>query len=134
MLLAYRRGLLKPDYPNGLQSRIRERLMLDALDIELAMDHINDYTKLIHTVLAPHYDTGKLDNVKNIIETKLELVSNLREYDIKSAVKTKSIANESSTTKLAEAFTELERRGIIKAFQEEAEKHFADLKRNKPQL
>lgn len=108
--------------------------MLDALDIELAAESISDYTSLLHTVLAPHYDTSKIENVKNIIETKLELISNLREYDIKSSVKSKGIATESSTLKLAEAFTEMERRGIIKAFQEEAEKHFADLKRNKPQL
>lgn len=109
--------------------------MLDALDIELAADSIRDYTNLIHTVLAPHYATDKLDNVKEIIENKLNLISNLREYDIKTPTPTSSgIAHDATTQRMVAAFTELEKRGIIKAFQEQATKHFEELNRknNRP--
>lgn len=35
MLVAYLRGLLKPDYPNGVRSIIRENFILEALSREL---------------------------------------------------------------------------------------------------
>lgn len=34
MVLAHVRGLLKPDYPNGVRSRIRERMLLNSLERE----------------------------------------------------------------------------------------------------
>lgn len=40
MMVAYLRGLLKPDYPNGIRSVIRENLVLQALDRELEAQEV----------------------------------------------------------------------------------------------
>jgi len=44
MLLAYLRGLLKPDYPQGTSSIIREELILAALKNEIDVDLIKYQT------------------------------------------------------------------------------------------
>jgi hypothetical protein len=38
MLVAYLRGLLTPDYPNGVRSVVRENLVLQAISLELDAD------------------------------------------------------------------------------------------------
>ena len=83
MLLAYRRGLLKPDYPNGIQSRLREKVLLDSLDIELAAERMQAQIGLVHTVCAPHYDSEKLENVISKASDKLDVLYRLKEYDVK---------------------------------------------------
>lgn len=66
-LAAFRRGLLKPDYPNGLQSRIRENWILDLMEREIETEgHMNRMT-MRETVLAPHLDRKKVfDHISRI--------------------------------------------------------------------
>lgn len=121
MLLAYRRGLLMPDYPNGLQSILRERMILNMLDYELMSEHIRDNTYLLNTVYSPHYDTSKLQGVHDRIVSQLDKSYRLRTYDIhylERAAREVSESNES----MAKAFTTLKERGILKAFSQHVNK------------
>lgn len=115
MLLAYRRGLLKPDYPNGLQSRLREKVLLDSLDIELAAERMQTQIGLVHTVCAPHYGSEKLENVISRVNDKLDVLYRLKEYDVKYGAR-KSREEARSKFNLGQAFTALKERGIIKSF------------------
>lgn len=53
MIQAYRRGLLKPDYPFGKRSMLRERLMLDSLEAEIQAGLADRQSLLRAIVIAP---------------------------------------------------------------------------------
>jgi hypothetical protein len=46
MLVAYLRGLLLPDYPNGIRSVIRESFILESINRELGAAELIDRVKL----------------------------------------------------------------------------------------
>lgn len=52
-VLAFRRGLLAPDYPNGLQSRIREEWIIDLLEREYEAEYTMSKILLKEIILAP---------------------------------------------------------------------------------
>lgn len=124
MLLAYRRGLLKPGYKNGFTSRLRENMLLISLSKEL--DAEDTYQDLIYTatVIAPHLDTKK---VIGYIENKQYLLDYLKEYKLGSPVKYKNPkTNLLNTSKgLARAFQILKENGII----EKVKRRIADRER-----
>lgn len=69
-MLAFRRGLLKPDYKHGLQSRVREELVLNMLSAEQEADLIEKQTMFTAVTSAPHiapdYVTKRVAAVNSI--------------------------------------------------------------------
>lgn len=55
-VLAFRRGLLAPDYPNGIQSRIREEWVLDLLEREYEAEYTMSKILMKEIMLAPIID------------------------------------------------------------------------------
>lgn len=66
-VLAFRRGLLAPDYPNGLQSRIREEWILDILEREYEAEYTMSKILLKEIMLAPIIDRKHvIDHIKDV--------------------------------------------------------------------
>lgn len=87
------------------------------LSIELSSDLMRDKVNLSNEIYAPHFDPKKLGDVLDIAYDKLDIAHKLKEYDINyTSRKNNSINSEKAT--LAEAFTALKERGIIKSFQQ----------------
>ena len=60
MLLAFRRGMLPPDYPQGIQSKVREEVLLWALYREEEAKAAKEGALLAETIVAPHLDVKKV--------------------------------------------------------------------------
>lgn len=73
MLLAYVRGFLKPDYPQGVVSVVRERLMLAALSAE-AQTPILLQQLVSQSAFAPLF---RPDNAKVMLERMTEAFGQL---------------------------------------------------------
>lgn len=66
-VLAFRRGLLAPDYPNGLQSRIREEWILDILEREYEAEYTMSKILMKEIMLAPIIDRKHvIDHIKDV--------------------------------------------------------------------
>lgn len=66
-VLAFRRGLLAPDYPNGLQSRIREEWILDLLEREYEAEYTMSKILMKEIMLAPIIDRRHvIDHIKDV--------------------------------------------------------------------
>lgn len=70
-LLAFRRGLLAPDYPQGLQSRIRENWLLDQLECEYEAEWSKEKLLFKELALAPYLDRRRLLDHTNDIADRL---------------------------------------------------------------
>tara|TARA_B100000579_G_scaffold300828_1_gene250764 strand:- start:10351 stop:10770 length:420 start_codon:yes stop_codon:yes gene_type:complete len=82
-VVAYLRGLLKPDYKNGISSRIRENFILEALRDELDADAINNTLSADISAInvARQEDlSGLYDN----IYAKIYKIRALREFEKQS--------------------------------------------------
>lgn len=60
MLEAHSRGLLKSDYKQGLQSKIRENVILGTIAREWNFRAMRDRTMGEITIVAPHIDPSKV--------------------------------------------------------------------------
>ena len=68
-VLAFRRGLLAPDYPNGVQSRIREEWVLDTLERECEAEYAMSKILMREIMLAPIIDRKHIiDHIKDVGE------------------------------------------------------------------
>ena len=80
MLLAYRRGLLLPYYEYGIQSRVREDLILQILEKELEMEGY----KLIHevnvAVAAPNLSKDSFSRFNLYNKNEIEQILDRMEY------------------------------------------------------
>ena len=66
-VLAFRRGLLAPDYPNGIQSRIREEWVLDLLEREYEAEYTMSKLLMKEIMLAPIIDRKHvIDHMKDV--------------------------------------------------------------------
>lgn len=66
-VLAFRRGLLAPDYPNGLQSRIREEWILDLLEREYEAEYTMSKILMKEIMLSPIIDRRHvIDHIKDV--------------------------------------------------------------------
>lgn len=127
-MLAYRRGLLEPDYKYGLQSRIREKLILEMLDKEQAAEALLTSIQLRCLGLAPAIRPDAAIEFVNSFEDALLKVAYFKEYsndvpksdDGSNAIKRNSV-------NLIKAFNMLQERGIIEEFRKAAEKAVEDL-------
>jgi len=79
MVLAYLRGLLKPDYPMGIRSEIREDLILHALSSELEGDRERDNAMLLQTIV-----TSRPGQVKTIQQIRKSLQKAGRYFHLRS--------------------------------------------------
>ena len=128
MMLAYRRGLLEPDYKYGLQSRIREKMILEMLDKEQAADALLTSVQLRCLGLAPAIRPDAAVDFVNGFEDALLKVAYFKEYsnDVPKADDgTRSVKRDS--VNLVKAFNMLKERGIIEEFRKAAEKAVKDL-------
>lgn len=129
MLLAYRRGLLEPDYKYGLQSRIREKIILEMLDKEQAADALLTSATLRCLGLAPAIRPDAAVDFVNSFEDILLKVAYFKEYsnDVPKAADTSARAIKRDTVNLVKAFNMLTERGIIEEFRKAAAKAVEDL-------
>lgn len=81
-LLAFRRGLLKPDYPNGLQSRIREELILFMASREEEVEAAWKKELMLNMLLAPHLDPKKYSSYAKQITHWLGELFKQKQYSI----------------------------------------------------
>lgn len=128
MLLAYRRGLLEPDYKYGLQSRIREKMILEMLDKEQAADALLTSATLRCLGLAPAIRPDAAVDFVNSFEDILLKVAYFREYsDDVPKSDNGARALKRDTVNLVKAFNMLTERGIIEEFRKAAAKAVEDL-------
>lgn len=128
MLLAYRRGLLEPDYKYGLQSRIREKMILEMLDKEQAADALLTSATLRCLGLAPAIRPDAAVDFVNSFEDILLKVAYFREYsDDVPKSDNGARALKRDTVNLVKAFNMLTERGIIEEFRKAATKAVEDL-------
>lgn len=127
-MLAYRRGLLEPDYKYGLQSRIREKMILEMLDKEQAADALLTSATLRCLGLAPAIRPDAAIDFVNSFEDVLLKVAYYKEYsdDVPKA-DDGSDAIKKESVNLVKAFNMLKERGIIEEFRKAAEKAVEDL-------
>lgn len=81
MMLAYRRGLLKPDYPNGLQSRLREEMVLQMLNSELAADSFLHGAHILGAIAGPNVNPKKVVDLERELNKRIIHASRLNEYE-----------------------------------------------------
>lgn len=112
MLLAYRRGLLKPYYKHGITSRLRENLLLIALGRETEAEDLYNGMMYESITLAPNIDPKKLVGYLSKKKDILEYLADFSKGSPK-AYKKSSEALISSTAGLQKAFQILKERGII---------------------
>lgn len=81
MCLAYCRGLLTPDYKNGLQSRLRENMILRLLDDELISEYTEKTAFITATSIAPALDPKRVGDFLEEQHRKLVYAAAKREYE-----------------------------------------------------
>lgn len=128
MMLAYRRGLLEPDYKYGMQSRIREKLILDMLSKEQMAESLTFATLLRCVAIAPAIKPEAAVDYAAGLKNAILKVAYLKEYseeDPSSAADAADAVREGSVN-LVKAFNMLKERGIIEEFRKAAEKAVED--------
>ena len=118
MILAYRRGLLEPDYKYGLQSQIRERLVLRMMAAEQDAALIDSVLTKKNAAIAPHVDPKKLDNYIHTATTNWVQPYELAEYNVNA--NRRKVSQENAD--IARTFIEMKKKGIIEEFRKAAAK------------
>ncbi len=84
MLLAYLRGLLKPDYPHGVRSVLRENLILEKVEIDQKVDL--ELTRLqLDAAFIPMTDARGAKEILGGIGRTFDKLSQLAEFDLMRA-------------------------------------------------
>lgn len=112
-MVAYLRGRLKPDAPQGIQSAIRRELILSATELDLLREG-TDMQYLLRLAFAAHprADTGAL---LNELQSQIRLANELRHY----YVGTKA-GGRVGNTDMVKLFKILESQGIFEALREQS--------------
>lgn len=127
MLLAYLRGLLHPYYDQGLQSHIRERMILEALSMELDAQQLERVITLQNAMTAPHLDPKKLGTYWDSCQSTLETIRNRYEGNpVMSAFHN----FESLTRRANKVFQQLKENGTISTFLEQSSRLIAKVTAN----
>lgn len=128
MMLAYRRGLLEPGYKYGLQSRIREKMILEMLAMEQNAAALENALLMQCTAVAPAVDPAKALDFASGFFDRVTKAARLKEYDNSevdnTAIKETEVARDSAN--LVKAFNMLKERGIIEEFRKAAAKVAAE--------
>lgn len=104
------RGLIKPDYPNGLLSRFRENTILEMLAFEDAAEKMTDRLAL-QQALLPVVDLHHLKGFVAEIQSNLSKKVALKDANVTFL---DQLNKQISTTSLFRLFTAMERSGIIR--------------------
>lgn len=120
MLLAYRRGLLKPYYEYGFQSRLREGMVLAMLDAEQAADELETSVTAQINVIAPQLAREKIQEYYSQCQKALSYAAMYKRYEQPSETATEQ-ALASSAENLIKAFKRMKKSGIIDRFDKELE-------------
>lgn len=129
MMLAYRRGLLEPDYKYGIQSMIREKLILDMLSNEIAAEAIKISTLLRSIILSPAIKPEAATDFIDTLRMPIMRYLKLSEYDPVPPTENRAAQEELSQTAegLSKAFNMLKERGIIEEFKKRVATAFKDI-------
>lgn len=125
MMLAYRRGLLEPDYKYGIQSMAREKLILEMLAMEQAAEASFRSLTLQCTAVAPAIRPGAASEFASGFKNPLARITNFAEYNPFQPDEGRFVKAES--TNLVKAFNMLKERGIIEEFRKTAQKAVENL-------
>lgn len=128
MMLAYRRGLLEPDYKHGVQSIVRERMILSMLDSEQAAEAIKLNALFRSIVLAPAIKPESAPGIAEKFQTSALRAVYLSEYDNGlSEANTPQLEDQKGAINLSKAFIMLKERGIIEEFRQKASDAFRNI-------
>lgn len=126
MMLAYRRGLLEPDYKYGLQSMIREKMVMEMLDDEQTSETVKLAAILRCMAIAPAIKPESAVEFADSFKRSVLRSIYLSEYS--KVIPDLPEENVSATAdNLIRAFNMLKERGIIEEFRERAVNAFKDL-------
>ena len=81
MVAAYLRGLLKPDLPYGLRSELAEEAILEAMVVDMQVDHQKAAIAADASALPIFTDAGK-EKTLRAIQARLSRCIELRTMDI----------------------------------------------------
>lgn len=115
------RGLIKPDYPNGELSQLREEIVLQTLAAEEGADLLEKNIRLSQAMLP----VAKVDALRSIvasIQERLERVHALRTMDL---AKVRKLDRRVSAEQLSEAYSKLVSSGTLK-YKEATEENMDD--------
>jgi hypothetical protein len=107
MVLAHLRGLLLPDYKQGLRSVARENMVLAAIDYEMTADTMRDQSMLQASFSSFISPTKATESLRQMMGT-------LRRLSELSMLNTKWQAIPEAEASLFKLFEALEKAGIIK--------------------
>lgn len=128
MMLAYRRGLLEPDYKHGVQSIVRERMILSMLDSEQAAEVIKLNALFRSIVLAPAIKPEVAPELAEKFQTSALRTVHLFEYSSGlNEVNTPQMSDQKGAVNLSKAFIMLKERGIIEEFRQKAADAFRNI-------
>lgn len=127
MLLAYRRGLLKPYYEHGRSSQAREYLVLRMLAQELDADAIEQHALLSTTAIAPHLSKPRgVTQQLELIQQQHDFIQSKREYKpYKVVSKQDTLISESE--RLIALFKKLKEDGTIEKVKAHARQSMKEL-------
>jgi len=109
MLLAYLRGLLRPDYKQGMRSKVREEVILAALDKEQRAKYSADLIALEGSILSSLKPEATRTHYRKLNEAVLQ-VANLREF---LEAENDNVSNLSSIDASVKLYHALEKAGIL---------------------
>ena len=111
--LANLRGLLKPDYPHGVRSQIRERMVLEDLSRE-AESKILTFKALADLMILPFIDASKraklVEGAAGILQSSLLLAKLCELQHVDS--RQNDAVNDDLTERMAKAFNVLKEAGL----------------------
>lgn len=120
MLQAFRRGLLTPEHTFGIASFIRERIILDTLNMEDNSDYVWRNLVAKNIILAPHYAPNKIRDPLNSATSDLQYIAAGYSYN-----STEQCAPElrlhRTTASLQKLFNRMKKSGILDTFQKQIE-------------
>lgn len=108
LVLAYLRGVLKPDYPNGLKSIIRENLIIAAIERE-EMSETFSKQLLFFSPLLTMQDQGSYDKFVKNMQNRFIAANNMKFF---SSEITDTTVND--VDQLVNMYNLLEKLNIIK--------------------
>lgn len=118
MLLAYRRGILQEEVDTfGLQSRIRELLLMDTIVMEHNADAVWKSLQLGNILLAPNIDRKRFREQVDYNTEKLKLNQNYYNFDLWSTLNSEAALINRSTD-LIKLWNNLVKDGRLKAFKD----------------
>jgi hypothetical protein len=117
MVAAYLRGLLKPDLPYGLRSELAEEAILEAMVVEMQVDHQKSAIAADAAALPIFTDTGK-DKTLRAIQARLARCIELRTMDIYRLDASKKPTGGKNDISLYQLYHLAAKHGILDALQE----------------